>query len=115
MASRSPVYARPANMARVHGGDDLSGAGAEHREADDAIAVRIDDRLHETAWLADGSGTKDRAHGEACDSDGDPATLRLRFSEPDPPQLGIGEHAIRNEPIASRPWASRQIVAHHAE
>src|SRR5207302_10955830 len=53
--------------------------------------------------------------GEACHSDGDPAALRLRFPEPDPPQLAIGEHAIRNEPIASRPWAPRQMVAHHAE
>src|SRR5947209_6803508 len=105
-----PRVCKTGQHGRLHGGDDLSSAGAEHRKADDAIAVRIDDRFHETAWLPDASGTEDRAHWEACHSNGDPTTLGLRFSEPDPPQLGISEHAIRNEPIASRPWPSRQIV-----
>jgi hypothetical protein len=92
-----------------------TGAGAEHREAEDAIAARVDERLHETARLADGSGTKDRVHGQACHSDRNSAALGVRLPKPHPAQLGIDEHAVGHQAIAGRPRTSRQIVAHHPE
>jgi hypothetical protein len=110
-----PGVRQAAQHGALHGGDHLSGTGSEHREAEDAIAVLVDQRLHEAARLADAAGTKNRAHRKACDPDRDPAAARFRLIEADPPQLGINVHAVGDQSIASRPRASGQIVAYDPE
>ena len=56
MASRRAGVRKPRQHRRLHDGDHLARLGAEHREAEDAVAARVDERLHEAARLADGRG-----------------------------------------------------------
>ena len=49
MASRSPGIGHAGQHRRLHHGHHLTGLRAEHGEAQDAVALRVDEGLHEAA------------------------------------------------------------------
>jgi hypothetical protein len=53
---------KPYQHCRLHDGDYLSSLGAQHRKAENTLAPRLDERLHEATRLSDGSCAQDRGH-----------------------------------------------------
>ena len=100
---------------RLHDGKDFTRVRREHGETEYAVTVRIQEHLHESACLADGSGAQDRGHRDCGYAHRDLLLLRRGFVEPHASKLRIDERALGNQSIAGGPHLSREIVAHHSE
>src|SRR5439155_9363428 len=100
---------------RLHRGHDLTRFGAKHREAENAVAVRVDERLHEAAALSDRPRPQHRTHWQLRNAHPDAAAVRLRFAQADSREWRVGEHAERDEPVAGGAMCSCQVVADDAE
>jgi MFS family permease len=80
--------------------DHLAGLRAEHREPEDPVAGGLDQHLHEAAHLAQRLRAQDLGHRQPRDAHRDALARRGGLVEPDPRELGIGEHAERHEATA---------------
>ena len=95
---------------RLHRGHDLTGLGADHREAENAVVTFADQRLHETLSFVGRLRSQHRAHRQPRDARGDAVALRIAFAQSDPGEGRVGEHAIGNQPIARAACRAGQIV-----
>ena len=115
MASRSPVVGHARQHRRLHHGHDLPGLRAEHREAQDAVALRVDERLHEAARLGDRPRPQHGAHRQLRDAHLDAAAPGLAFVQADPRERRVREQAEGDEPVARGAIAPGQIVPDDAK
>src|SRR5262249_27838173 len=99
----------------LDGRHDGVGLGGERGEAEDAIALGGDQRLVEAARLGEGPGAENGGHRDLRETVGDPAVLRLRFVQPHPGQLVVGEQAGGYQTSGRRPVDAGEIVADHAD
>jgi hypothetical protein len=81
--------------------EDFAGLGADHGEAEDAIVARADHCAHEALFLIGRFRSQDLAHGQLSNADGNALALRPGVGQADAgAQWRIGEHDVRNLPIA---------------
>ena len=73
---------------RLHDGQYFTRVRPEHRETEDAVTVRIQEHLHESACLADGSGPQHRCHGDPGDAHRELLLLRGGLVESHARELG---------------------------
>jgi hypothetical protein len=94
----------------LHRGHDLTGPGANHREAEDAIVTFADQSFHKAFFLAGGLRPEHRTHRQARDAGDDTLTFRFALVQSDACERRIGEHAERNQPVARAAVSAGQIV-----
>ena len=80
----------------------LTGFRAERREAEDAIAVSRAQRFQKSARLGQRSCPQHGRHRNFRDAIRNARAPRSGFVQTHARQLGVGEHAVRNQPIARR-------------
>jgi Tfp pilus assembly protein PilE len=85
------------------------------RESENAVTVCVDERLHEPSCLTRCLGAQYGTHFQPRDADLDALAVRFTFGPADPGQLGIGEHAVGNQPVACRAVPAGEIVADDPE
>src|SRR3981189_1407902 len=96
----------------LHDGNQLARLRTECCEAQDAIAMRVDQCLEETARLGDRSRPQDRCHGNPGNAIINADLPRLRFIQPDPPELRVNEHTVRDQAVARTSIAAVPVVPH---
>src|SRR6516225_2661241 len=99
----------------MHRSHNFTGCGTNHREAKDAVVAVANKGFHKALSLIGGLRPKYRIHRQPCDAGKDTLAFRFAFAKPDAGERGIGEHAIRNQPIAGATSSSRQIVTDDAK
>ncbi len=114
-ASRTAVYGNPASIAICTAAMSVSSAGAKHGESEDAVAFRLDQRLHKSARFRNRHRAKDGSHGQLGNAIRDAALFRLRFAESDTGQLRVGEHAERNLAAGRHAIATGHVFTHNLE
>ena len=91
-------------MSRHHRGVDnrqhLSGLSADHGEAENAVVALPNESLHEALGLARRLRAQHRFHRQLGDARLDAPTLGFTLAQAHMRERRIGEHAIRNEPVA---------------
>jgi len=99
----------------LDGDHELTGLGSEYGEAEDLVAVRCDQHLHQPARLGQGPGPQDAGHGQGQQAVPDAKAPGLRLVAADPGQFRIGEHAEGDQAVPGGPAAAIQVVPYHAE
>jgi hypothetical protein len=99
----------------VHRSHNFTGCGTNHREAEDAVVAVANKSFHKALPLIGGLRPKYRIHRQPRNAGEDTLAFRFTFAEPDASERGIGEHAIRNQPIAGAAISSCQIVTYDSK
>ena len=81
-------------------GHDLTGLGANHREAENAILTPTDKDLHKALRFVRRRRPAHRLHRQPRDARGHTLALRFGHAQSDVGEGRVGEHAVRNQPIA---------------
>src|SRR5262245_42310958 len=95
---------------RLHRGHDLTGLGADHREADDAVVTRPDKSLHEALCFVCCLRPQYSARRKPRYARRDALALRFAFAQAHASEWRLREHAVWNQPIARGALPSGQIV-----
>src|SRR5262249_37591291 len=99
-----------ADHRRLHAGHDLARLGADHREAEDAVAARLDEHLHEAGRFSERPHAEDVAHRKPGDAERDALLARLAFVQPDARQRRVREQAVRHEAAVRGAGGSSEVV-----
>jgi hypothetical protein len=95
---------------RLHRGHDLTGLGANHREAENAVVTPTDKSLHEALSFVGRLRPQHSARRQPRDAHGDALALRFAFAQSHVGKWRVREHAVWNQPIACAALPSGQIV-----
>ena len=68
-------------------------------ESENAIAVRIDDRLHEPTFLRESPWPPDRVHWQRCNPTGDGVFPGLRLVQANAGKGRVNEDTVRNQAV----------------
>ncbi len=77
----------------LHGTDDFAGFNSNDGETEDAVALHINERFHETASLGKRLRSQDRSD-RILQGDRNAALTRFVFAEADTGELWISEHKM---------------------
>ena len=99
----------------MHHSHHFPGCGANHREAKDAIVAVANESFHKAFPLIGRLRPNHGVHWQLCDPNDDALAFRFAFAQPDAGERRIGEHAIRNKPVASAAIFACEIVAYDSE
>ena len=107
--SESPIW-QVCQHRRLHRGHDLTGLGANHREAKNAVITPTDKSLHEALSFVGRLRPQHSAHRQPRNTRGDALALRFAFAQSHVGELRVREQAVWNLPIARAALPSSQIV-----
>jgi hypothetical protein len=99
----------------LHGGHDFPGADAQCGEAQDAIAARVDQRFHESAYLHERTRAQHRRHWGFEQAVCDALCLCFCLAETYARELRVCEEAKRNLAAGGQVIAAGDIVVHDAK
>src|SRR6516162_10864428 len=99
----------------MHRSHNFTGCGTNHREAKDVVVAVANKGFHKALPLIGGLRPKYRIHRQPCNAGEDTLAFRFAFAKPNAGERGIGEHAIRNQPIAGATISSCQIVTYDSK
>lgn len=88
---------------------------SDHGEAENAVSLGFDQRLHEAARLRCGPRSQYRDDRQLRDPNSDVSALSFDFAQSDPRQRRVGVQAIGNQPVVAASSAAGQIVANYPE
>src|SRR5215469_2128198 len=103
------------NHGNLHGGHNLARADTEDREAEDAIAVCLYQRLHKSAGFGQRLSTKIHLHGDLEQPVGDALRCRFQLAEADAGELAISKQAVRNLSPRRDALAASDVGMRHTE
>ena len=106
---------QPGNHCNLNRGHDLSGVDGEAGEAENTIAVLLDQGLEESACFRKSARPKYFLHRDFEQPVWDAAPFRFRLIKPDAGKFGIREHAERNLPAGRDMVTATDIVAKYTE
>src|SRR5262249_27281716 len=99
----------------LHAGHDFPRLGPDHREAENAVVICTDERLHEALGFFRRLSSQYSAHRQLRDPHCDAVALRIPFAHSHMRERRVGEHAIGYEPIARAAVSSAEIVPDDAK
>src|SRR5262249_60501950 len=100
----------PGEHGHLNRGHDLAGFGAEHREAENTVALRVDEHLHKSPRFRNGHCAKDIGHGQPGKTIRDAELFGLRFAKSNSSELRVGEHAKWDLPSRSHAITAGNII-----
>jgi hypothetical protein len=74
----------------------MTSPASGHYKAENAIVMRADQRLHKTLCLVDCSGPQHGTHRQLCHTHRDASVLGFTFTQANPSERRVGEHAVGN-------------------
>src|SRR5262249_37334374 len=99
----------------LYSGQDLTGVGADHREAEDPVVTLTDDRLHEAVALVGRLRPQHRGRRQLRHARGHALASRVALAAPDVGGGRIREHDVGDQPSARGAIASGQVVQNDPE
>jgi len=99
----------------LHGSHDFGRTNAQGREAEDALALNLNQRFEKSACFRKRGGTHDRFHRNLEQAITDTLGSCFLFTQPDAGKLRVGKQAKRNLPSRGHAFAAGDAGMDHAK